>query len=90
MTQAFDQDESEAILLVDAANAFNSINRKVLLHNIQYLCPVLEIYTINCYQVHLAYLFKEGRKFRLLRVLLRVILLLCQYMQSVSHHYFVK
>ena len=61
MTQAFDQDESEAILLVDAANAFNSINRKVLLHNIQYLCPVLEIYTINCYQSP-SRLFVQGGK----------------------------
>ena len=61
MTQAFDQDESEAILLVDAANAFNSINRKVLLHNIQYLCPVLAIYTINCYQSP-SRLFVQGGK----------------------------
>ena len=61
MTQAFDQDESEAILLVDAANAFNLINRKVLLHNIQYLCPVLAIYTINCYQSP-SRLFVQGGK----------------------------
>ena len=61
MTEAFDQDESEAILLVDAANAFNSINRKVLLHNIQYLCPVLAIYTINCYQSPTR-LFVQGGK----------------------------
>ena len=51
MTQMFDQDESDAILLVDTENAFNSINRKVLLHNIKYLCPVLATYTINCYQI---------------------------------------
>ena len=55
MTQAFDQDES------DAANALNSINRKVLLHNIQYLCPVLAIYTINCYQSP-SRLFAQGGK----------------------------
>ena len=61
MTKAFDQDECEAILLVDAANAFNSINRKVLLHNIQYLCPVLAIYTINCYQSP-SRLFVQGGK----------------------------
>ena len=61
MTQAFDQDESEAILFVDAANAFNSINRKVLLHNIQYLCPVLAIDTISCYQSP-SRLFVQGGK----------------------------
>ena len=36
MTQAFDQEGTDAILLVEAENAFNSTNRKVLLHNIQY------------------------------------------------------
>jgi hypothetical protein len=61
MTQIFDQDESDAILFVDAANAFNSINRMTLLHNIQYLCPVLAIYTINCYQSP-SRLFIQGGK----------------------------
>ena len=37
----FEQEETEAVLLVDAANAFNNINRKVLLHNIQISCPML-------------------------------------------------
>ena len=39
----------------------NPINRKVLLHNIQYLCPVLATYTINCYQIP-SRLFVQGRK----------------------------
>ena len=31
----FDQDESEAVLLIDASNAFNSVNRNVFLHNVE-------------------------------------------------------
>ena len=80
----------EAILLVDAANAFNSVNRKVLLHNIQYLCPVLAIYTISCYQSPSRLFVQGGKEISSAEGSLRVILLLCQYMQSVSHHYFVK
>ena len=49
MTQIFDDEATDALLLVDATNAFNSINRKVLLHNIQFICPPMAIYTINCY-----------------------------------------
>ena len=41
MMQIFYHDDTDVIRFVDAANAFNSINRKVLLHNIQYLCPIL-------------------------------------------------
>ena len=40
----FESNETEAILMINAENAFNSINRKVLLHNIEYLCPVIATY----------------------------------------------
>ena len=49
MTDLFEEEENDALLLVDAENAFNSINRKVLLHNIQYLCPNMATYIRNCY-----------------------------------------
>ena len=39
MQKIFESNKTEAILIVDAENAFNSINRKVLLRNIEYLCP---------------------------------------------------
>ena len=39
----------EAALLVDASNAFNSINRKAALHNIAILCPSLSTVLHNTY-----------------------------------------
>ena len=47
----FESNETEAILMVDAENAFNSINREALLHNIEYLCPVIATYIYNCYAI---------------------------------------
>ena len=34
-------EETEAILLVDATNAFNTINRQAALHNIKVICPAM-------------------------------------------------
>ena len=47
--QTFHREETEAILLVDARNAFNSLNRQTPLHNIQRLCPSLATVLINTY-----------------------------------------
>ena len=41
--------KTEAVLLVDVANAFNSVNCQVFLHNICILCPQIATYVINCY-----------------------------------------
>ena len=45
----FYEQSTDALLLVDADNAFNYLNRKVLLHNIRYQCPPMAIYIRNCY-----------------------------------------
>ena len=50
MSDVFEE-EANALLLVDADDAFNSLNRRVLLDNIQYLCPSMAIYIKNCYSV---------------------------------------
>ena len=49
MRNIYDEEETDGILLIDASNAFNSLNRKVLLNNIRYICPSLSTYVRNCY-----------------------------------------
>ena len=46
----FQQEETEAILLVDASNAFNSLDHLSALHNICRLCPSLATALINSYR----------------------------------------
>ena len=46
----FQREETEAILLVDTSNAFNSLNRLSALHNIRQLCPSLATALINSYR----------------------------------------
>eukprot|EP00117_Sycon_ciliatum_P030771 scpid90068/ scgid24195/ len=41
MRKIFNRDDTEAILFVDATNAFNSLNRTAALHNIPRICPAL-------------------------------------------------
>ena len=50
MQTLFDDDGTEAVLLVDAENAFNSLNRKVALVNILRSCPSLAPALINTYR----------------------------------------
>ena len=44
------EDESTEAILVDASNAFNSLNQKAALHNIKYTCPELYSFVHNLYQ----------------------------------------
>ena len=50
MKKAFKTNECDAVLLVDATNAFNNLNRKVALQNIKILCPELSLFLQNIYQ----------------------------------------
>ena len=58
MNKAFNKSDCEAILLVDASNAFNS---QVALRNIRALCPPLATVLINAYRKE-AELFVDGSK----------------------------
>ena len=59
MRTVFEDEETDAILLIDAANAFNSINRDAMMKNIGRICPIAYVYAYNCYSVH-ARLFVLG------------------------------
>ena len=61
MKQVFEDEDTEAVILVDASNAFNSLNRQVALHNIQYTCPPFAKVLINTYRQP-SHLFVAGGK----------------------------
>ncbi|KAK3745771.1 hypothetical protein QZH41_004926 [Actinostola sp. cb2023] len=61
MHNIFEADDTDAVLLIDASNAFNALNRAAALHNIRVLCPIIAIYAINTYR-HPARLFITGGK----------------------------
>ena len=42
-------EDCDAILMVDASNAFNSLNRVVALHNVRQICPLFATILINIY-----------------------------------------
>ncbi len=48
--ECFKRDDTEAALLVDASNAFNSLNREAALNNIRFLCPSISTMLINTYR----------------------------------------
>ena len=43
----FEHEDTHGFIQIDANNAFNSINRSVLLHNARITCPELSTYLIN-------------------------------------------
>ena len=48
--QLYEDTDTEALLLVDATNAFNSLNREVALRNALHLCPSLGRVLVNMYR----------------------------------------
>ena len=51
MKDLYEREYTDAVILVDAENACNKLNRKVALHNIQYLCPNFATVLINTYRL---------------------------------------
>ena len=49
MRQVYEDPDTEAVLLIDATNAFNCMNREVALHNIDYVCPPMSQFLRNTY-----------------------------------------
>ena len=61
MHRIFEAHETDAVLLIEASNAFNALNRAAAVHNIRVLYPVVAVYAINTYR-HSARLFITGGK----------------------------
>ena len=52
MHSIFSKEETEAVLLIDASNAFNSANRNLFLQNVSVVCRAIAIYVQNVIQYH--------------------------------------
>ena len=50
MSQVLVEEGTHGILLIDASNAFNQMNRSVALHNVQITCKEMSLYIINTYR----------------------------------------
>ena len=50
MRKIYEDPATEGILLIDASNAFNALNRKAALNNIKYTCPEFSGYVNNLYR----------------------------------------
>ena len=59
MSALFSSPDTEGILMVDASNAFNALNREAALHNVARLCPALAGVIKNTYS-HPIRLFVSG------------------------------
>ena len=60
MRELYDDTECEAVLLVDASNAFNTLNREAIMHNISILCPTLTIFVQNTYRQPAHLILSDG------------------------------
>ena len=62
MNSLFQQEETGAVLLVDASNAFNTPSRATALQNIRVLCPPLATFAINTYRPPARLLVMDGKE----------------------------
>ena len=62
MKEIFKNKEVEAVILVDATNAFNSIDREAMLHNIAVKRPEINRYVQNCYGKPSKFFLVDGKQ----------------------------
>lgn len=46
----------DIVLLIDVGNVFNSINRRVMLHNLKCICPTIAVTKSTVIQLHQDYI----------------------------------
>ena len=56
----FKDHTTETVLLIDAENAFNAINRKAMVYNISVIWPIVSTYVSNCYNMPARLFIIEG------------------------------
>ena len=59
----FQHENSNIVILVDAANPFNNLNGKFLLHNIKFICSEIATYVYNFYSVLARLVIRGGLEF---------------------------
>ena len=57
-------DDTDAALMVNASNAFNSLNRAAAFHNIRILCPTIVTFVINTYRASARLFVLGGMKLK--------------------------
>ena len=62
MREIFESEETDGIILVDASNAFNSINRQAALHNIRVILPQFSTILINTYRTATRLFISGGKE----------------------------
>jgi hypothetical protein len=87
MRQVFHEDSTDAIILVDAANAFNRLNRQAALHNIRYLTcvQIFQPSSSTLTENHHGCSSLVEEKFNLLKVRHKVTHWPCNFMALVLH-----
>ena len=62
MCRIFKADDTNAVLLIDASNAFNALNRAAALHNIRVLGPVIAVSAMNTYSLSTQLFFTVSKE----------------------------
>ena len=62
MKLIFEQDSTDGVTLVDASNAFNSLNRKAALHNIRAICHEFSTVLSNTYRLPVRMFIQGGEE----------------------------
>ena len=60
MQEIFKSDECEAVILIDAENAFNRLNREAALKNIKQICPSFHQFLSNSYSKPARLILEDG------------------------------
>ena len=64
MNSMFSADETDAVLLIDATNTFNTLNRAAALYNISILCPTVATFVINTYRLPVRLFVTGGQELK--------------------------